>query len=99
MKKFIATVVLAMCSLSATADDWIAPLLGGIILGNVFSSPPAYSQNYYYVPPSPPPTIIYSDYYNPYVPPTYIYRLPQYRTHQIWDGYCGCYRSITHYSY
>lgn len=98
MKKIIATFVLAMFSMTATADDWIAPLLGGIILGNVFSSPPVQSQNYYYAPP-PPPTIIYNDYYNTYVPPTYIYRLPQYRTHQIWDGYCGCYRSITHYSY
>lgn len=100
MKKIIASVVLAMFSLTASADDWIAPLLGGMILGNVFSGPRVHTQSYYYAPPPPPATIVYNDYhYNTYVPPAYIYRIPQYRTQQVWDPYCGCYRSMTYYNY
>jgi hypothetical protein len=92
MRKFIVGIVLLTTSSIAVADDWIAPLLGGMILGNVFSNsrPPTYN---YYTPP--PTTIVYSqNYYNPPLYPTYTYPVPQYRTQYLWDSFCGCYRSF-----
>lgn len=95
MRKFIASAILVIASTSAVADDWIAPLLGGMILGNAFSAPRAYAYGYNY---APPPTVVYQNsyYYNPAPPPpTQFYALPYYRVQHVWDPYCGCYRSVT----
>ena len=69
MKKLL--LVLLLCSTSAQADnDWVAPLFGGILLGNALARP--YSQPYYvpqpvYIPPPvyyvPQPQIYYSNEY------------------------------------
>lgn len=98
MRKLIASAILVLTSMSAAADDdWVAPLLGGIILGNTFSAPRIYSYGYNYAPVVP-PTVVYQNsyYYNPAPPPpTQFYSFPYYRVQHVWDVYCGCYKSIT----
>lgn len=100
MRKFIAVAVLCLSSVNVVADDWVGPFLGGVILGNAFT--PRYGYGYgYYVPPA--PTVIYNTQhynYNNYIPHQpygygYGYSYPRYRVQNVWDMYCGCYRSIT----
>lgn len=85
MKKAIAILALVNLSSVAHADaDWIAPLLGGMIIGNTFSSPrPNY--NYY-----PAPTYIYTPPPVQYVvpaPPVYSYRQRGCGSYPIYDDY------------
>lgn len=98
MRKLILVVVLAVTVQSnpVSADDWVAPFLGGILFSNVFVPRP-YVGGYGYYNYSPPPAVVYNyNSYNTYVPPpTPIYNYPAYRVQNVWDPYCVCYRSIT----
>lgn len=95
MKKTITGLILLSLSSTSHADsDWIAPLLGGIILGNTFSSPaPRYNYNYY-----PTPTYIYTpppvQYISP--PPVYTYRQRGCGSYPVYDDY-GHYVGQHHY--
>ena len=74
-------LLLSSSIVKADGDDWVAPLLGGILLGNAMSRP--YQPQYYY---APPPPVYYAPqpvpvYVQPPVymtPPQYYYRYPQY---------------------
>ena len=60
MKKFIVAAVLTATIVTpAAANDWIAPLIGGVIIGSVLNRP---NPNVYN------PNPLFRDYYNCLVP-------------------------------
>lgn len=92
MKKILAAALvattLAMPATQAHADAWVAPLIGGVIIGGVLAD---INRPRYYVGPPPvvyaaPPVYVNP---NPYgVPPNpYLYQYPrQCRLENIYDG-------------
>lgn len=87
MKKLM--ILLLLCSTTVHADDWILPLFGGVALGTIIGSA-RYEQPYYivesrqyYTPPAP-----------VYYPPNYGGSPYGYHYGSIYDGYCGCYKTV-----
>lgn len=87
MKRAVIAILLTM-SASAMADGhhysggWVAPLIGGIaagaIIGGIYNN-----QRPYY---ATPPTVYY--------PPNYGGSPYGYHYESIYDGYCGCYKTV-----
>lgn len=77
-------LILAMFSSSAMADNyphWAIPLISGVAIGAIIGN--TYQQR----PPQyiPPPT---------YYPPSYSTPVYGHHYETIYDGYCGCYKTV-----
>ena len=69
MKKLIVAVVLTAVTVTpAVANDWIAPLIGGVIIGSVLNRPNPNVYNGYPNPNAYNPNPLFRDYYNCLVP-------------------------------
>ena len=69
MKKFIVAAVLTATIVTpAAANDWIAPLIGGVIIGSVLNRPNPNVYNGYPNPNVYNPNPLFRDYYNCLVP-------------------------------
>ena len=69
MKKFIVAAVLTATIVTpAAASDWIAPLIGGVIIGSVLNRPNPNVYNGYPNPNVYNPNPLFRDYYNCLVP-------------------------------
>ena len=69
MKKFIVAAVLTATIVTpAAANDWIAPLIGGVIIGSVLNRPNPNVYNGYPNPNAYNPNPLFRDYYNCLVP-------------------------------
>lgn len=88
MKKLM--ILLLLCSTTVQADNWLVPLFGGVALGTIIGGT-RYEPRPYYIVES-------RQYYQPpatvYYPPNYGGSPYGYHYESIYDGYCGCYKTV-----